>query len=309
MRILVTGGAGYVGSVLVPTLLEAGHEVRVLDNLRSGGQGLLGLFANPKFEFLRGDVRDTRAVSEAVSGADLIMHLAAIVGYPACSKDPRLAREVNLDGTMNLAKCRDPRQPVIFASTCSNYGAQSDGMCTEETPLHPLTVYGATKTQAERYLLEAGNVIVYRFATAFGMSPRMRLDLLVNDFVCSALRQKQIVVYEKNFMRPFIHVRDMAEAFLFALDHTEKMTDDVYNVGSQSLNVTKETVALLVRSRLEFLLHFADFDHDADRRNYKVSFAKIRSLGFETSLALEDGIEELIRGLPAVDGVNPYSNA
>lgn len=309
MRILVTGGAGYVGSILVPTLLEAGHEVRVLDNLMYGGQGLLGLFADPKFEFMRGDVRDTRAVREAVRRADLIIHLAAIVGYPACKKDPRLARDVNLKGTINLAQCRDPQQPLVFASSCSNYGAQSNGMCTEETPLNPLTVYGTTKTEAETYLLDTGNVIVYRFATAFGMSPRMRLDLLVNDFVCSALRQKQIIVYEKAFMRPFIHVRDMARAFLFAVDHADKMTHNVYNVGSECMNLRKEDVALLIRSRLEFLLHFADFDHDEDRRNYAVSFAKIRSLGFETSISLEQGIDELIRGVQAVDGVCPYSNA
>jgi nucleoside-diphosphate-sugar epimerase len=309
MRILLTGGAGYVGSVLAPALLEAGHEVRVLDNLMYGGQGLLGLFADQKFEFMRGDVRDTRSVKEAVSRADLLIHLAAIVGYPACKKDPRLAREVNLEGTVNLAQCRDPRQPIVFASTCSNYGGQSDGMCTEETPLNPLTVYGTTKTEAERYLLDTGNVIVYRFATAFGMSARMRLDLLVNDFVCSALRQKQIVVYEKGFMRPFIHVRDMARAFLLAVDHADEMIDNVYNVGSERMNLSKEDVALLIRSRLEFLLHFADFDHDEDRRNYAVSFAKIRSVGFETSISLEQGIDELIRGVQAVDGFCPYSNA
>lgn len=298
-----------MGSVLVPRLLEAGHQVRVLDNLMYGGQGLLGLFADPKFEFMRGDMRDTRVVREAVRGVDLIMHLAAIVGYPACNKDPRLAREVNLKGTMSLAQCRDRQQPIVFASTCSNYGAQFDGRCTEETPLNPLTVYGTTKTEAEKCLLNAGNVIVCRFATAFGMSPRMRLDLLVNDFVRSAMRQKQIVVYERNFVRPFLHVRDMAEAFLFAADHADKMTDDVYNVGSESMNVNKEDVVMLIRARLEFALHFADFDHDEDRRNYAVSFAKIQSLGFEPSISLEQGVDELIRGVQAVDGLSPYSNA
>lgn len=308
MKILVTGGAGYVGSVLVPKLLEGGHEVRVLDNLVYGGQALLRLFAYPNFEFMRGDVRDSKAVAEAVRGADMIIHLAAIVGYPGCKKDPRLAREVNVEGTMSLAQCRDPRQLIIFASTGSNYGAVCDQVCTEDTPLNPLTIYGATKTDAEKHLLDAGNVIVYRFATAFGLSPRMRLDLLINDFVYSALKRKQIIVYEKGFKRSFIHVRDMARAFLFAVAHAGKMIDNVYNVGSESMNLSKEEVALLIRGKLEFLLHFADFDHDEDMRNYEVSYAKIRSVGFDTTISVDEGIDELIRGLEVVEVFNPYSN-
>jgi nucleoside-diphosphate-sugar epimerase len=308
MRILVTGGAGYVGSVLVPKLLEAGHQVRVLDNLIRGGQALLGLFAYPNFELARGDVRDSKAVTEAVRGADVIIHLAAIVGYPACKKDPRLAREVNLEGTINVARCRDPGQLIVFASTGSNYGTVFSQVCTEDTPLNPLTIYGATKTGAETYLLDAGNVIVYRFATAFGLSPRMRLDLLINDFVYSALKHKQLIVYEKSFKRSFIHVRDMARAFLFAVEHADKMTDNVYNVGSECMNLSKEDVALLIRRKLEFLLHFAEFDHDEDMRNYEVSYAKIRSVGFETAILIDEGIDELIRGLEVVDVSSPYSN-
>lgn len=308
MKVLVTGGAGYVGSVLVPMLLAEGYQVRVLDNLMYGGQGILPLFLNPNLEFVRGDIRDEQIVREAARGVDAILHLAAIVGYPACKKDPRLAEEVNLGGTINLERCRSPEQIIIFASTNSNYGQVFDQICTEETPLNPLTTYGSTKTEAERYLLNAGNVIVYRFATAFGLSPRMRLDLLINDFVYSALRRKQLIIYEKNFKRSFIHVRDMARAFLFALRHTEDMVDNVYNVGSESMNLSKEDVAYMIGRRLEFLLHFADFGHDEDMRNYEVSYAKLRSLGFETTISVEEGIDELIRGLQALDVANPYAN-
>lgn len=283
MKVLVTGGAGYVGSVLVPHLLERGYKVRVLDNLSHGGMGLVPHCLDPNFEFIHGDVRDPEVMRDAVWDADVIIHLAAIVGYPACKKDPQLAEEVNLGGTRNLNAARSKSQMVVFASTGSNYGHVSEGLCTEETPLNPLTLYGVTNPEAEKLLLESGNVIVYRFATAFGLSPRLRLDLMINDFVYQAVVNHQLIVYEKQFRRTFIHVQDMARSLLFAIDHAGQMRDGVFNVGSEVANLTKEDVALMVREKVDYFLHFAEIGSDEDQRDYEVSFSRIRNLGFELS--------------------------
>ena len=235
MKILVTGGAGFVGSILLPKLLDKGYQVRVLDNLMCGGGGLLPYFINKNFEFIRGDILDSNIVRESISDIDLIIHLAAIVGYPACKKQPELAKAVNLDATANIDKSRSKNQPIIFASTISNYGSVETGFCTENTPLNPLTLYGETKTSAERHLLDSGNVVVYRFATAIGLSPRLRLDLLVNDFVYQALKNKQLIVYEKDFKRAFVHVTDMVRAIIFAIENSDRMLDNVYNIGSEAM--------------------------------------------------------------------------
>ena len=318
MKILVTGGAGFVGSVLLPKLLDKGYQVRVLDNLMYGGQGLLPYFINKNFEFIRGEILDGDIVRESISDVDLIIHLAAIVGYPACKKQPELAKAVNLDATVNIDKSRSKNQPIlglsslrietIFASTISNYGSVETGFCTEDTPLNPLTLYGETKTLAERQLLDSGNVVVYRFATAVGLSPRLRLDLLVNDFVYQALRNKQLIVYEKDFKRAFVHVTDMARAIIFAIENFDKMVDNVYNIGSEAMNFTKEEIALMIKEKVDYLLHFADIGEDPDKRNYEVSYQKIRSLGFETLISMEEAIDELISGLQVVDVKNIYSN-
>ncbi|MFQ6043471.1 MAG: NAD-dependent epimerase/dehydratase family protein [Candidatus Poribacteria bacterium] len=308
MKILLTGGAGFVGSVLLPKLLGEGYQVKVLDNLMYGGQGLLPHFINKNFEFIRGDIQDSDIVKESISDVDLIIHLAAIVGYPACKKQPELAKAVNLDATVNLDKSRSKNQPVIFASTISNYGSVETGFCTEDTPLNPLTLYGETKTKAERQLLDSGNVVAYRFATAVGLSPRLRLDLLVNDFVYQALKNKQLIVYEKHFKRAFVHVTDMARAIIFAIENFSRMADDVYNIGSEAMNFTKEEIALMIREKVDYLLHFADVGEDPDKRNYEVSYQKIRSLGFETQISMEEAIDELVRGLQIIDVRNLYSN-
>jgi nucleoside-diphosphate-sugar epimerase len=308
MRILVIGGAGYVGSVLVPHLLTRGHKVRVLDNLMYGGRGLLPAFAYPGFDFVKGSVLDEAKLTRALADADAVVHLAAIVGYPACKRDPRLAQEVNLDGTRLLDRLRSRDQPVLFASTESNYGAVVGSLCTEDTPLHPLSEYGVTKTAAERHLLAAGNVVCYRFATAFGVSSRMRFDLLVNDFVYQAKINKDLIIYERTFKRTFIHVRDMARAFAFALDHWTGVRDDVYNVGSEETNYSKEEIALLIRKKIDYYLHFAEIGTDEDRRNYEVSYAKIRGKGFKTEIGLEAGIEELITATDLLVVHNEFSN-
>jgi nucleoside-diphosphate-sugar epimerase len=308
MRLLVTGGAGYVGSVLVPHLLSIGHQVRVLDNLMYGGRSLLGCFADRGFEFMKGSILDEERLKRALDGVDAIVHLAGIVGYPACKRDPRLAHEVNLEGTRLLAGLRGRDQRILFASTGSNYGAVVGSLCTEDTPLNPLSEYGVTKTAAERHLLDAGNMICYRFATAFGVSPRMRFDLLVNDFVYQAKVNKDLILYERAFKRTFIHVRDMARAFAFALDHYGAMRDDVYNVGSEEMNYNKEEVALFIKQKIDYYLHFAEIGKDEDQRNYEVSYAKIRGKGFKTEIDMETGVDELIRAVDVIGMKNEYGN-
>jgi nucleoside-diphosphate-sugar epimerase len=309
MRVLVTGGAGYVGCVLVPMLLDAGHQVRVLDDLRKGGAGLLPYMSNPRLELMRADIRDPAAVRESLKDADVIMHLAAVVGYPACQKDPRLATEVNVDGTKNLIRHRSRSQLVLYPSSLSNYGTITDGVCTEEMEPKPITLYGNTKLESERRLLDAGNVVVFRPATAFGLSPQMRLDLLFNEFVYKAVKEGYLVVYEPHFMRAFVHVRDFARALIFALDSNGRMVDQIYNLGSESLNLSKGELAQRIREKIDFVLQVSEVGEDPDKRNYTVAFTKLRSLGFEAEVDVDQGIEELARGLQVIDLPNPYVNA
>jgi nucleoside-diphosphate-sugar epimerase len=308
MKILVTGGAGYVGTALIPQLLEDGHHVKVIDNLSYGGDALLPFFRNERFEFILGDIRKREDIKKASSNVDAIIHLAAIVGYPACREQPQLAEEVNVGGTKNLISVLSKDQFVLFASTGSNYGS-IDKICTEETPLNPLSLYGQTKTIAENILLQREGTIGFRFATAFGVSGRLRLDLLINDFVHRALKQKYLVVYEKHFMRTFIHVHDMGRAFIFALKNYKKMKNDVYNVGSEEMNYSKEDICEIIKKKIDVYVHYADFEGDEDKRNYVVSYDKIRSLGYQTTISVEEGIDELLRALQVVNFKDPYSNA
>lgn len=307
LKILVTGGAGYVGSVLIPEFLKKGAHIRVLDNLMYGGKSMMPLFREKGFEFTRGDVRDEKTVADAMKGMDAVIHLAAIVGYPACKKDPVLAEDVNHKATVLVEKLREDR-PIFYASTGSNYGALVGEMCTEETPLNPLTVYGTTKTAAEAHILNAGNCVCYRYATAFGVSNRMRLDLLINDFVFQAVKNRNLVVYEKSFKRTFIDVYDMARSFIFAFENFEKMQGNVYNVGSEKMNYSKEDIAEMVKKKFDFYLHFADFGKDEDQRNYEVSYKKIHDLGFDTTVTVEAGINQLINAYEALDLTHEFSN-
>ncbi len=308
MNILVTGGAGYVGCDLVPSLLRQGHRVRVLDSLMFGGRGMLPCFGFNHFEFVKGDIRDPKTVRKAVKDINLIIHLAAIVGYPACKKDSRLAHEVNVGGSRTLNRARSKRQPILFASTGSNYGAIIGEYCLEDTPLNPLTDYGRTKTEAEKVFLDAGNAVIFRFATAFGVSNRLRLDLMINDFVYRAVKERNLIVYEKHFKRTFIHVRDMSRSFLFAMNHLRKMKDHVYNVGSEEMNYSKEEIARLIQKRFRYYLHFAEVGRDEDQRNYEVSYRKIRDLGFRTTVSAEEGIDELIAAMSAIEVQSEFSN-
>lgn len=307
MKVLVTGGAGYVGTTLIPILLNEGYEVTAFDNLMFGGDHILPFFRSPNFSFIEGDVRDEDALWNACKSADVIIHLAAIVGYPACRKEPDLAKGVNVDGTRNLIKATSKNQLIIYASTGSNYGAVVE-VCTEDTPLNPLSLYGQTKTLAETMLMEDRNTIGFRFATAFGVSPRMRLDLLINDFTYKAITQGYMVVYESHFMRTFIHVHDMGRAFLFGIRNQEKMKNNIFNVGSEKMNYSKKDVCEMIKERTEFYVHYADIGEDLDKRNYVVSYEKINSLGYDTTITVEEGVEELVKALKAIKFKIPYAN-
>jgi len=307
MNVLVTGGSGYVGSSLIPLLLEKGYKVKVLDNLMYGGDHLLPFFRFSNFEFYRGDIRNKEDVRNCVKDADVIIHLAAIVGYPACRKNPKLAKEVNVDGTKNIIEETSSDQLIIYASTGSNYGSVDD-VCTEETPLNPLSLYGQTKTLAESLLLERRTTIAYRFATGFGVSPRLRLDLLVNEFTYKAVTEGYLVVYEKHFKRTFIHVRDMGRAFLFGIENADRMKGEVYNVGSEELNYSKEEVCEIIKKHINVYVHYADIGEDEDKRNYFVSYEKIRKLGYNTTVSIDEGIKELIKAFSVVKIYNKYRN-
>ncbi len=308
MRILVTGGAGYVGSTLVPLLLEKGHKVRVYDSLKFGGHGLLPCCQHRSFELVKGDVTDPAGLKAALDGVEAIVHLAAIVGYPACKKEPQVAQATNVDGTRNLLNLRKPDQKVIFASTGSIYGSIPDYVCNENTPTAPITLYGETKATAEKLILDSGNSVAYRYATAFGVSNRMRLDLMPNDFTYQAVKNRSLIVYEGGFKRTFVHVRDMARSIIFALEKWDTVKDDVYNVGHESMNFTKEDVARKILEHVDYYLHFAEVGTDADQRNYEVSYEKIRKKGFETTVDLDRGVAELVRAAKLIEFQNPFAN-
>ena len=307
MKVLVTGGAGYVGTTLAPMLLAKGHQVTVLDCLLYGADPA-GLPQREGYSFIRGDVRDRSALESAAGGCDAIIHLGAIVGLGACEKNPALARQTNVLGSQNVAAVASGR-PVVFASTGSCYGIVTRQLCTEDTSLHPLSVYARTKAQAERPLLEAG-AIVYRIATAFGLSPRLRLDLLVNEFVHRAIHEKVLAVYEGSASRSFIHVTDIARAMCFALDNAPLMRGQVFNAGSEKMNFTKMDICRMIQARLPQTRIVTDpTGHDPDQRNYAVSYAKISALGFTTQVTMEQGIDELATALRDIPDRRPYSNA
>ncbi len=306
-RIVVTGGAGYVGSVLVPHLLTQGYRVHVVDNLRFGGEGMLGNFIHPNFTFAVADVTDAAAMKRELAGADAVVHLATLVGYPACKKWPDEARATNVQGTQNVLDALRPETKLINFSTGSNYG-EVVGVCDEDTPLNPLSLYGETKTEAEARCMKRPNTVALRFATAFGLSPRLRLDLMINDFTYQALVNRYLLVYERRFRRTFIHVRDMARVVPHLLRNWDAARDRVFNVGQETMNYTKEDIVRLLQSKMDFHLHFADVGTDEDKRDYEVSYARIRGIGFSTEIDIHKGMDELIRGLRVVRIRNPYSN-
>ncbi len=313
-KILVTGGAGYLGPVLCERLLseeltDSRYHVTVVDNMLYQQHGLFHLCAKPHFEFVCGDVRDDRLMRPLVKEADVLIPLAAVVGAPACERDPWLARSVNLEAVRLLNRLRSPGQLVIFPTTNSGYGTKSgDTYCTEDTPLEPISLYARTKVEAEAELLDSTNVISLRLATVFGMSPRMRLDLLVNHFVYAAFVDGYIVVFEKDSKRNYIHIRDVADCMLHCIEHAGLMAGRPYNAGLDKANLSKEELALKVKDHVpNFYIHFAHVGTDPDKRNYIVSNQRLRDAGFEARRSLDDGIKELLKGYRMMGRV-PFKN-
>lgn len=304
LKVLVTGAAGYIGSVLCGRLLERGHTVVALDALRFGGNALLPYVRSRHFEFVRGDVRDDRAMRDALRGVDAVIPLAAIVGAPACDRDPRGARSINTEGIRLLNDLRDPAQLVVYPTTNSGYGTRSDDlMCTEDTPLEPISLYGVTKVEAEQLLLDSPNTISLRLATVFGPSSRMRIDLLVNHFTYAAVTDGYIVIFEKDFKRNYIHVADVADCFLHCIDRSTQMTGRPFNVGLDEANYSKEELALKVKEQVpSFYIHFAPIGSDPDRRNYIVSNARLAEAGFRAKRTVEQGVTELLRAYRLLGG-------
>ena len=295
-RILVTGGAGYLGSVMVPELLAAGHSVRVLDNFRYGQTSLLDCCSSEGLEIVRGDVRDERTLSGALDGTEYVVHLAALVGAPVCDADAAGASTTNLDSVDLLLSLRGDRR-LLFPCTNSGYGIGQEGkFCTEETPLNPISLYGRTKVEAEKRILEAGRSISFRLATVFGASPRMRTDLLVNDFVHRAVRDGFVVVFEGHFRRNYIHVRDVAGAFAHGMENFESMQGRPYNVGLSDANLTKIELCEAIRRRLpRFVFLESSVGTDPDKRDYVVSNERMEATGFRPRFSIDDGIAELVK--------------
>ena len=297
-KILVTGGAGYIGSVLVPALLKKGYKVTVLDSLLFNQPSLLDCCSDPNFEFIQGDICHHELLNGLISEAEVVIPLAAIVGAPACRRNPSLTRLVNYDAHMNIVNNVSAGQKVLFPTTNSGYGVgEKDSYCTEESPLRPISEYGRTKVEVERAFLDKGNAVTFRLATGFGMSPRMRMDLLVNDFVYQAVKDRALVLFEEHFRRNYIHVRDVTKAFLFGIENYEKMKGEPYNVGLSSANLTKRQLAEKIKEHVpELYIHSAEIGEDLDKRDYIVSNEKIESLGWSPDHTLDDGIQELIKG-------------
>ncbi|MDP1835052.1 MAG: NAD(P)-dependent oxidoreductase [Chlamydiales bacterium] len=295
-RVLITGGAGYIGSIMTPTLLSEGYHVTVVDNLLYDQCSLLECCTNPNFHFVRGDVCNHDLIKNLLKDADIVIPLAAIVGAPACARNPVTTRLINYDSIQNILKHTSADQKILFPTTNSGYGIGEKGKeCDENTALRPISLYGTLKVQAEQDLLDSGRAVTFRLATVFGASPRMRMDLLVNDFTFKALREKAIVLFEEHFKRNYIHVRDVANAFLFGIENYDRMKGQAFNVGLSSANLSKRELCEKIKKHLpDFYIHSAEIGEDPDKRDYIVSNEKIEKLGWQPNHNLDSGIRELI---------------
>lgn len=298
MKILITGGAGYLGSVLVPTLLADGHSVTVLDNFLFNQTSLLECCRYENFDVIRGDCRDEAVVRPLVAKADVIIPLAALVGAPICKLDAVGARTINSEAVRLICKLASEDQWVLMPTTNSGYGVGEKGkFCTEETPLRPISLYGVTKVEAEETVLERKNSISFRLATVFGMAPRMRLDLLVNDFVYRAVTDRAVVIFEGHFKRNYIHIRDVARVFQHGLANFETMRGQPYNVGLEDANLSKLELCAEIQNQVpNFVYLEAPIGEDPDKRDYIVSNARVLATGYRPEWNLERGIRELIKG-------------
>ena len=309
MKILVTGAAGYIGSVLVPRLLSEGHEVIALDNFMYNQSSLLDVCYNDNLTIVRGDTRDRALMTRLMKSADAIFPLACLTGAPLCAKDPVGAETILLGAVRMILELRSKNQMVIFPTTNSGYGVGEKGKhCTETTPLRPISLYGKLKVDAENAILESGGGITLRLATAFGVSPRMRLDLLVNDFTYRAVYDKFVILFEAHFNRNYIHVRDISKAFVHALNNFDKMKNQPYNVGLSDANLTKLQLCQEIKKLVpDFYFVEASIGEDPDKRDYLVSNEKIEKTGFKPDVSLQKGLVELIKGYQVIKR-NQFAN-
>ena len=309
-HVLVTGGAGYLGSILVPALLDRGFAVTVVDSFLFGQDSLAAVCYHPAFHLVRGDVRSPDTMRPLIGKADIIIPLAARVGAPLCDRDPVAATGTNLQAIVDMVGRLSPAQRVLLPVTNSGYGiGQKDTFCTEETPINPISLYGRNKVEAERALLDRHpSAISFRLATVFGMSPRMRLDLLVNDFTYRACTDRFIVLFESHFKRNFIHVRDVTRVFLHGIDHFESMQGHVYNVGLSDANISKLELCQRIQQQVPgFVYVESAIGQDPDKRDYIVSNEKIERTGYRPAFSLDDGIRELITGYTMIRNTR-YAN-
>ena len=297
MKILITGGAGYLGSVITGKMLNKGYEVIVLDKLIFNQVSLLSYTSNPNFKFIHGDVRNEVLLEKLCIESDVIIPLAAIVGFPACASEPELAKEINFQQIVNIVKFTNGKgKKILYPNTNSGYGLGIGQLeCSEESPLTPISVYGQTKCEAENFLRTSTDAIIFRLATVFGVSPRMRTDLLVNDFTYKAITDKYIVVFEKNFKRNFIHIQDVANVFLFMLENYNKYKNEVFNVGLSDANLSKQELLEKIQTHVkDFAVSYNDYYEDPDKRDYIVSNLKVESTGWKPNWNIDMGIKELI---------------
>jgi len=308
-KVLVTGGAGYIGSVLCPYLLGQGFHVTVLDNLYYKQASILSCFSHPNFRFVYGDACNETLIQQEVKKADILIPLAAIVGAPACDRMPLLAKALNQDAIELILKHSSPSQLILYPNTNSGYGiGEKEEFCTEKTPLKPISLYGKLKVETETLLLNSNRAVAFRLATVFGVSPRMRLDLLVNDFTFRACHDRCIILFEEHFRRNYIHVRDVAHAFHFGIVNYNKMKGEAFNVGLSSANCTKRELCEKIKTFLpDLYIHSAKIGEDPDKRDYIVSNQKLESLGWRPTVSLEEGIQEIIGAYPILR-MNGFKN-